>query len=631
MSALVAALIVLPLLASASIAATSRRIFPSAAHRVMLTATGLTALCALGLLRYGEAGMAIAVEWFPGTGPMRLTAGATALYAVLVTTWGAFLVLLGTASHSLERRPLSGAVTLLALAATNAAFLADHFLGRYAALEIVALCVALLLLVEMQPPQGIRPVWSTYLFLRLGDAGLLTAILMLMDASGTLSIGRALQAGGGLDPVRLGWIVSGFILAAWIKLGGWPFHLWSQPGRRLALSSQAWLYATVMPNLGAYLLYRVTPLLALAGPLQTAVLWMGAGGAALSALVALTHADVRSALVYLGGVLGGLALFVSAAGVKPAVWLGLLAVTPQRLLLFLAADTAQRSISVSRRRVAACLFGIGGLVLAAFGLLTTYWARQAGAPLDALLVAEAAVALTGVWAARAAWRLSRPLSRVARGPAIHWTQWMTVGLLGSGVLASGLAFGPLARHLAATSRMVLPAVATLPGLLRYAVSAPALLVVMVLVLAVWQLQRRSRLGPFVSAQPVEEVYDLEEGLARAAHVLQAVVEVGIAEQIVALAVRAVVEGARVTYRVGEHKGLEGLLRSSVRVVVDGAHITYRSVEQASLEGLLRRATGSVLALGRGLQRWHTGRLRRNLLWVAVSLALAVLGLVLHGW
>jgi len=593
------------------VAVVLRRAHPSTVHRVGLATTGLTALCVLALLPHARDDSAFVVEWLPGAGPMELATGATGLYAVLVTTWGAFLVLLGTTSRSAECPPLSGAVTLLALAATNVAFLTEHFLARYVALEVVALCIALALLVEVRNSAGIRLARGSYLLLRLGDVGLLIAILILMDASGTLNIGPALEfalssiegTSGALDATRLGLVVAGSILAVWVKLGGWPFHLWSQSGRRLSLASQAWLYATVMPNLGAYLLYRVTPLLALAGPLQTAALWLGAGGAALAALIALTQADLRAALVYLGAAQGGLALFVAAAGVKSAVWVGLLALTPLRLLLFLVADAAQNSDSPTRRRVAACLFALGGLVLAAFGLLTTWWAREAGAPLDALLVAEAAVALTGVWAARAAYRLPRPLSGIAKEPAIHWTQWMTVGLLGAGVLAGGLAFGPLTRHLAAASRMALPDIPTLPALLRYAATAPALLVVMALVLAVWWLQRRSRLGLLVLAEPAEEVYDLEEGLARAAQVLHAVIEVGIAEQIVALVVRAVVDGARVTYRVVEQEGLEGFLRRSVQ---------------------------AVLVLSRGLQRWHTGRLRRNLLWVAVSLALAVLTLVLYG-
>ena len=252
--------------------------------------------------------------------------------------------------------------------------------------------------------------------------------------------------------------------------------------------------------------------------------------------------------------------------------------------------------------------------------------------MDALLVAEAAVALTGVWTASAAWRLlsdPKGLGKPLGSSEVHWTQWMVVGLLGAGVLAGGLAFGPLTQHLAVASRMALPAMPTLLALLRYAATAPALLVVMALVLAVWQLQRRSRLGPLVSAQPAEEVYNLEEGLARAAQVLHAVVEVGIAEQIVTLAVRAVVDGARVTHRVVEHKGLDGLLHRSVRAMVDGASVTYRVVEHEGLEGFLHRSVRAVLVLGRGLQRWHTGRLRRNLLWVAASLALVVLTLVLY--
>jgi len=676
---LVVGLVALPLLAGALVAVALRRARPSTVHRVALTATGLTALCALALLPHTGDGPATAVEWLPDAGPMGLTTGATGLYAALVTTWAAFFVLLAAppfippkiggerGGGSAERLPLSAAVTLLALAAANVVFLTDHFLARYIALEIVALCIALALLVEIRNSTGILLARSSYLLLRLGDAGLLTAILILMEASGTLSIGAALGlalssiegSGGALDATRLGLVVAGLILAVWVKLGIWPFHLWSQPGRRLSLASHAWLYATIMPNLGLYLLYRVTPLLALAGPLQTVALWLGAGGAALAALIALTQADVRGALVYVGAAQGGLALFVAAGGVKPAVWLGLLALTPLRLLLFLAADAAQRSDSATRRRTATYLFALGGLALAAFGLLTTWWAREAGAPLDALLVAEAAVALTGVWAASAAWRLlsdPKGLGKPLGSSEVHWTQWMTVGLLGIGVLTGGLALGPLTRHLAAASRVALPAMPTLLVLLRYAATAPALLVVMALVMAVWRLQRRSRLGPLVSAQPAEEAYNLEEGLTRTAQMLHAVIEVGILEQIVALTVRAVVDGARITYHVVERDGLEGFLRGSVRIVMDGARLTYRVVERDGLEGLPRgsarvvvdearvtyrvveheglegfprHSVQAVLALGRGLQRWHTGRLRRNLLWVAASLALVVLTLVLY--
>jgi len=677
MSPLATIIIALPLLASALVAMASRRIHRSTAYRVTLAVIGLTALLVPALLLpdvfhpHSGGASSVTIEWLPGSGPMGLTTGASSLYAVLVTTWAGFFALLGTASRSVKFRPLSGAVMLLALASANVAFLADHFLARYVALEVVAFCVALAPLVEVRDPASTRLAWNTYLLLRIGDAGLLAAILILGDASGTLSIDPALESvlssigrtGNELDAVRLGWMMAGFVLAVWVKLGGWPFHLWTQTGRRLSLASQAWLYAAVVPNLGAYLLYRVTPLLALAGPLQIAALWLGAGAAALATLIALTQADVRAALVYVGAAQGGLALFTAATGNKPAVWMGLLALTPLRLLLFLASDVSRNSngcppsASATLHRVAACLFALGGLALAAFDLLITWWAREAGAPLDVLFIAEAAVALTIVWTARTAWllfpRMSasamsasamsasamsaiRPLPSTEKETAVHadvrhpLTQWMAVGLLGGGALACGLAFGPLLRYLIAAAHLTPPTLPTFPALLRHAATAPALLAVLVLSLAAWRLQRRSEQEPLGVVEPAEEVYDLEEGLARAAQVLHSVVEVGIAEQIITLVVRTVVQGARAAWAV-EHTGLEGITGRSVRAVVNGAHAAHRVVEQEGLEGILRRAVRIINTLSRIFQRWHTGRLRRNLLWVPITLVLAVLALAVYGW
>lgn len=634
---MVVGLVALPLLASALVGVALRGSRSLSVRHLTLAATGLTVLCALALLPRVADGPALVVDWLPGTGSMGLTTSATALYAVLVTAGGAFLVLFGTASQSAEHPPLSQAVMLLALAGTNVAFLADHFLARYVALEVVALCVALVPLVEVRRPVGIRLASTSYLLLRLGDAGLLAAILILWSASGTLSIDPALkvavgsvEGSGVLAGGHLWLAVAGFMLAVWVKLGGWPFHLWSQIGRGLGSASQAWLYATVAPNLGIYLLYRVTPLLTVAGPLRTAALWLGVGGAVVAALIALTQTDVRAAMVYVGAAQGGLALFVAASGVKPVVWLGLLALTPLRLLIFLAADAARNSGLPSWRRLAACLFGLAGLALVTFSLLTTWWAREAGAPLDVLLIAEVSVVLTGAWVARVTRRLFHPLSGIARGLVVHWTQWVSVGVLGVGVLAGGLAWGPLTRHLAAVSHMTFPAIPTLLTLLRYAAAAPGLLVILVLVLAVWRLRRRSGLDHLVSVEPAEEVYDLEEGLARTAQVLHAVVEVGIAERLITLLVRIVVEGARVTHRVVERRGLEGLLSGSVRAVMDGARGTHRVLEHRGLQDLLRRTVRTVLALARSLQRRHTGRLQGNLMWVAVSLTLAVVLLILHG-
>ena len=190
---------------------------------------------------------------------------------------------------------------------------------------------------------------------------------------------RALD-GNGTASAQMLWVAAGLAFAAWVKLGGWPFHIWSQSGERLSLASHAWLFATLVPALGAYLLYRVTPLLALSGPVRVVSLWIGAGSAAIAALLALNRPSPRSSLPFVGAVQSGLVLLTAASGRAPAVWLSILALTPVRLLLFLAADTAQQSRAAGWRRVSASLFALGGVALVAFSLLAIWWARAAGAP-----------------------------------------------------------------------------------------------------------------------------------------------------------------------------------------------------------------------------------------------------------
>ncbi|MFW6135398.1 MAG: proton-conducting transporter membrane subunit, partial [Chloroflexota bacterium] len=503
--------------------------------------------------------------------------------------------LLASTSADAETPPLSLALMLLALAGASVAFLTEHFLARYVALEVVALSIALAPLVELKGDQGGRGFWSVYVILRLGDVGLLTAILILFDVSGTLEITPALEAAGTLSGARLGWLILGLVLAVWVKLGNYPLHLWNRWGRPLWPVSQAWLYITVMPNLGAYLLYRVTPLLAPSAAVRTLILWLAAGATMVAVITALTRRSVRSALIYVAAARGGLLVFAAASGVKTAVWLGLVATTPLQLLLFLAGEAPERGTPSVLGRAAQGLFGLAGLTLAGVGLLITWWARQADVPLDALFVAEAAVALLVVWAVREATR-SRAGDE-ATGAVVG--RWVAMGVVGSGALIGVMGYGPLTRRLMAAAGvggLEVPALATL---VRYVAVAPGLLLTMILVVITWQMRRRSRVEVRIPARAEEErveTYDLQEGLAQAARALRAVVEVGFLEQIIVL---------------------------SVRVVVDGARVTYRFVEREGFEGLIQRVVQAVVELSEAIQRRHTGLLRHNLLWIPLSLTVAL--------
>jgi hypothetical protein len=275
--------ILLPLLVGILLLLFPRRIGAQAPVALLITA-GIATLCTLPLI-FGEREISLPITWLPGTGALTLHVGGVGSYAALATTGALFVVQWLSQASTLpegkrnfqEDRPSIQGILLIALAATNASFLAGHFLGRYVALEAVGLCIALLPLFELRHRNGTHLSQSVYLTLRLGDAGLLVAILILMDASGTLYIEETLHIGETLDPRRLAWVVAGFTLAVWVKVGAWPFHRWQQTGRRLSPVVRTWLYGLVMPNLGLYLLYRITPLLILSTPLRIVVGGLGIG------------------------------------------------------------------------------------------------------------------------------------------------------------------------------------------------------------------------------------------------------------------------------------------------------------------------------------------------------------------
>jgi len=79
----------------------------------------------------------------------------------------------------------------------------------------------------------------------------------------------------------------------------------------------------------------------------------------------------------------------------------------------------------------------------------------------------------------------------------------------------------------------------------------------------------------------------------------------------------------------ETRILDHSLVRVARAVAQGGHFTYRVIEQEGLEGLLRRTVQAALNLARVAQRWHTGKLRRNLVWIAVSLAVECPRLTLY--
>jgi formate hydrogenlyase subunit 3/multisubunit Na+/H+ antiporter MnhD subunit len=342
--ALILGMLGLPLCGAVALLVRGRRLTAHQVNRLALVSSALALMCALGVLSFlllptTPASLDLfPIEWLPGTGVMRLHVDPRTLLILVSVTLALVLVLfaeetgqsgetgVGTeATGDGNRAPaaLSG-LALIALTGTQIAILSGSFLSRYLALEVVGLCLGLAPLIAAR--DGFRRAARVYLVLRVGDAGLLIAVLMLMQLTGTLDITAALASAPGLAVSQRLWIAGAFVLAVWVKVGAWPLHIWLQDAEALPFVSRVWLFAVSMPMLGLYLLYRVVPLLQTVSPLREGVL-VAAGIATVAALIlALRRRRRPHALAtYLWSAAGGAALCLAALGVQPGVWVWALA------------------------------------------------------------------------------------------------------------------------------------------------------------------------------------------------------------------------------------------------------------------------------------------------------------------
>jgi hypothetical protein len=485
-----------------------------------------------------------------------------------------------------------------------------------------------------------------YLVLRIGDAGLMVGVLALWSATGSLEISPALEAGKALPPATLGWIVGGLLLAVWVKAGGWPMHVWQRAGRLLSLFTRTWLYRTLMPNLGFYLLYRVTPLIAASAPLQTLSLWVGALGAAWAAFLTLAvwvfglerpwPARLDAAMVFLGAVQSGLVLVLAALGLNTTVWLALLVLTPLRVLLLLSGDTAHKATTAGGRRVASVLFGLGSLALILFDALLLWWMQSGGSAGIALaprLAVEGAVGLTVAWAsvtAVALWRGAAVESGTRYPTGRRWTM---LSLLACGLGTAFLWRAPLLDRLAHLSHGAAFPCPDVSSAWQFLVASPVLWLALVLGLVVQRLASKGSLR--ASVRYLERRSDparaLERGVRNGALALRAGIEAGALRGVLGGVSRGVLGAAHFAHRWIEGVVLEGTTRQIAQTTAESGRLAYWVMEQGGLEGLLRRIVRTVMAGSRWLQRQHTGRLRCNLVWVVATLALAVLALILYVW
>jgi NAD(P)H-quinone oxidoreductase subunit 5 len=187
----------------------------------------------------------------------------------------------------------------------SAAALADTIETLFIGWELVGLSSALLVSFfheRASPVRGGLWVWVVY---RVADAALLLAAVVLHNSvlkGGSLSelFGASHQGGGQpAAPPDLALVVGLLLLAAAAgKSGLVPFSGWLPRAMEGPTASSAVYYGALSVHLGAFLLLRMSPLLAASATLSWIVIALGLTTAALASLSASVQTDVKSSLSF---------------------------------------------------------------------------------------------------------------------------------------------------------------------------------------------------------------------------------------------------------------------------------------------------------------------------------------------
>ena len=379
-----------PLLAGLLLAAAGRRFPRSLRQRAAYFGFVIPLFSLLAALLFNGHSLQLAPEWWPGSGAIFFKFGFWGIAAAFWTT------AIGLAWYEAEIRQSPElpwwheGLLLLVMTSANAAFLSGNFLLRYASLEFAALGIAIVQLLG----SGTRSSQRLYLGFRLGDTGLLIAIILLIYAGASLEIDQALELAGSLPHAILNWAAAGFALAVWVKTGAWPFVFWQNASREThAPSISNWFLGSVMPNLGFYLLYRTAQLMhQTTTSLQTLI----SIAAAVSALAALFFVRAvpqkKDQRLWLFTFQAAIAIFSAMIRLEVLIWVIMLSTSILRLPSINEIKTGIHNPNHENM----ILLASGGLS-ALLATVVVWAAPQPSLNMFALWIMEACLALIILW------------------------------------------------------------------------------------------------------------------------------------------------------------------------------------------------------------------------------------------
>ena len=179
--------------------------------------------------------------------------------------------------------------------------LADSFLLMFVGWEGVGLCSYLLIGYYFEKDSAAEAAKKAFLFNRIGDFGVLSAVMLIFLAFGSIEFGTInaeaaarLEYGGALVTA----ITLLLFLGATGKSAQIPLYVWLPDAMEGPTPVSALIHAATMVTAGLYMVARLSHLFVLAPFTMNVIAVVGTATALLAATIAVTQTDIKRVLVY---------------------------------------------------------------------------------------------------------------------------------------------------------------------------------------------------------------------------------------------------------------------------------------------------------------------------------------------
>ncbi|WP_027094296.1 NADH-quinone oxidoreductase subunit L [Cohnella thermotolerans] len=332
-------------------------------------------------------------------GAVNLTAGyevtnLTALMLVVVTLV-AFLVNLYSLGYMGEDERMTVFFSYVALFTSSmlGLVLADNLMILYVCWELVGVCSFLLIGFWYRKPEARAAAKKAFIVTRVGDLGLLIAILLLFwympdHALDFASLHNVFHTQSGIISTSITTLIALLIFVGAVgKSGQFPLHVWLPDAMEGPTPISALIHAATMVAAGVFLVVRTFDIFQASQAALDTVAIVGAFTALFAATIGLAQNDIKRVLAYSTVSQLGYMMLALGVGSTTAAMFHLFTHAFFKALLFLGAGSVIHAIHTqdiremgglgSRMKATAWTFGIGVLALSGIPPLSGFWSKDA--------------------------------------------------------------------------------------------------------------------------------------------------------------------------------------------------------------------------------------------------------------